>query len=451
VKPNIIYILTDDLGYGELGCYGQTRIQTPNIDRMASEGIRFTQHYSGSPVCAPSRCVLLTGKHTGHSYIRDNHEIGAWDSWQGQLPLPDGTVTVGHLLQDRGYATACIGKWGLGRVGSPGEPARQGFDLFYGYNCQRHAHNYYPRYLWRNDKKETLEGNDRGATGRQYAPDLMAEEALSFIRQHRDQPFFLYFATPVPHVALQVPEDSVAAYQGRWPDPPYDGDQGYLPHPTPRAAYAAMVSRLDRDVGRILSLLKELDLDEQTLVMFSSDNGPTFNGGSDSAFFESAGPFRGLKCDVYEGGIRVPLVARWPGRIKAGTTSDHPSAFWDVLPTFAELAGAERPLDLDGHSLLPTLRGRPEAQEKHDYLYWEYAGKAQAVRKGEWKAVRERPDQPTQVYHLGRDPGEQHDGAAEQPEILAELEALLDLAHTPSAQFPLVGEPPSEPTEQEHR
>lgn len=352
-QPNIIFILADDLGYGELGCYGQQKIETPNLDRLAEEGMRFVQHYSGSPVCAPSRCVLLTGKHTGHAYIRDNREMGGWgpDARKGQLPIPEGTTTLGRLLQARGYATCAIGKWGLGGPDSTGHPNKQGFDHWYGYLCQRVAHNYYPTHLWRNREKHVLEGNKWFSAhqrlkktpadpagyerykGAQYAPDLMIEEALAFIRRHRNTPFLLYYATPVPHAAIQVPEDSLAPYRGRWEDQPYLGQKGYLPHPAPRAGYAAMVTRMDPDVGRVLALLKQLGLEENTLVMFSSDNGPAFNGGTDSRFFGSAGPLRGLKCDLYEGGIRVPLIARWKGHIQPGATTDHISAFWDVLPT----------------------------------------------------------------------------------------------------------------------
>ncbi len=444
-KPNIVFVLADDLGYAELGCYGQKHIRTPNIDRLAAEGRRFTQAYSGNTVCAPSRCVLLTGKHGGHSYIRDNAEVGTWDSFQGQAPLPEGTVTIASLLKARGYATACVGKWGLGAVGSSGAPARQGFDLFFGYNCQRHAHNHYPAYLWRNDRKVALEGNTTNAlTGKQYAPDLMAEEALGFIRRNRDQPFFLYYATPVPHAALQAPADALAAYAGKLGDKPYDGSQGYLPHPEPRAAYAAMVTRLDRDVGRVVALLKELGLADRTLVVFTSDNGPTFNGGTDSAFFDSNGPLNGLKCSLYEGGIRVPFIARWPGRIAPGATTGQPVAFWDLLPTFAELAGAPPPADVDGFSLLPTLLGQAAQQKQHEYLYWENRashGGGQALRWGNWKAIRmglrKNPAAPVLLFDLAGDPGETTDVAAQHPDVVATVEKFLRAARVESPLFPL--------------
>ncbi len=455
-KPNIIYILADDLGYAELGCYGQQRIETPNLDRLAAQGMRFTQHYSGSPVCAPSRCTLLTGKHTGHAYVRDNHEMGGWgpDEPEGQLPLPAGTTTLGTLLQKQGYATCAIGKWGLGGPDSSGHPNQQGFDHWYGYLCQRVAHNYYPTHLWRNDKKHVLEGNeyfrahqrleevpdDPGAYDRfktvHYAPDLMAEEALSFVRKHKDRPFFLYYATPVPHAAIQVPADSLDHYRGRWEDKPYLGQKGYLPHPAPRAGYAAMVTRMDRDVGRILSLLDELGLAENTIVMFSSDNGPTFNGGTDSAFFNSTGPLRGLKCSLYEGGIRVPLIARWPGRIKPGTSSAHISAFWDVLPTVAELVGCAPPADIDGISFAAALRGRPERQQQHEYLYWEYHG-SQALRTGDWKAVLRKGQDALELYDLKSGVGEQQDLAKQNPQTAARLAELMTKARTKSDHFPL--------------
>ena len=351
-KPNIVFLLADDLGYGELGCYGQQKIRTPHLDQMAAEGMRFTQFYSGAPVCAPSRCVLMTGKHLGHAYIRDNRQ--AKPGAEGQEPIPDETVTLAETLKAAGYATGAMGKWGLGPPGSSGDPNKQGFDLFFGYNCQAHAHNFYPTYLWRNDQHVTLNNPAFSAhqklppdadpnnpasykqyIGSDYAPDRMIDEALGFIRRNKDRPFFLYYPTTVPHLAIQVPEDSLAEYRGKWPDPPYAGGKGYLPHPSPRAGYAAMVTRLDRDIGRMLALLKELGLDDNTLVMFSSDNGPTYDrlGGTDSEFFESNGPLSGLKGSVYEGGMRVPLIARWPGKIPGGRVCDHPAAFYDVLPT----------------------------------------------------------------------------------------------------------------------
>ncbi|MBN1844092.1 MAG: arylsulfatase [Sedimentisphaerales bacterium] len=441
-EPNIVYILADDLGYGDLGCYGQEKIQTPHIDRLAAEGMKFTQHYSGNPVCAPSRCTLMTGLHTGHAQIRNNKQVGGQDAWQlgattgGQWPLAEGTVTVANLLQQAGYVTGAFGKWGLGRVGTSGEPARQGIDYFFGYICQRQAHTYYPNHLWRNNEVVKIPENENGQE-KVYSQDLIIEEALQFVRRHhKDRPFFLYLPFTIPHVALQVPPESLAPYRGRWPDPAYDGKRGYVPHEHPRACYAGMISRLDGDVGRVMSLLKELNLDEDTLVIFTSDNGPTTAGGVDPEFFQSAGPLRGLKGSVYEGGIRVPLIARWPGRIEAGSTSDHVSAFWDFLPTCCDLLDRQPPPDIDGVSYLPTLRGQPDRQKRHDYLYWELNGR-QGVRRGNWKAVRNKPDQKIELYNLAADIAESQDLAGQRPEIVAQMTEILKNGRTESEVFPL--------------
>lgn len=466
-RPNIIYILADDLGYGELGCFGQEKIRTPNIDRLAAEGMRFVQHYSGSTVCAPSRCCLLTGQHTGHAYIRGNDEMNArGDVWndpeiEGQRPLLAGTATLGGMLQKRGYTTAAVGKWGLGWTGSSGDPNEQGFDHFFGYICQREAHNYYPTHLWRNGRKHVLENlrfkahqklapeadpDDRKSyekyAGKDYALDCMTDEALGFIEENARKPFFLYLAYPVPHVALQVPEDSLEEYAGAFPETPYLGDKGYLPHRTPRAAYAAMITRMDDHIGRILALLKELGLDEQTAVFFSSDNGPTYAGGVDAAFFESAGALRGLKGSLFEGGIRVPFIARWPGKIAAGAVSDHVSAFWDVLPTFADLTGATLPLpSSDGISFVPTLLGsaarQQRRQQQHDYLYWEYRGR-QAVRRGDFKGYRPAADKPLELYDLRDDLEETTDVAAAHPTIANTISRIMNEGRTESKHFPLV-------------
>jgi len=456
-KPNVIYILADDLGYAEVGAYGQTKIKTPNIDRIAREGMSFTQHYSGSAVCAPSRCVLLTGMHTGHSIVRSNWENGGWGEHEpeGQFPLPTGTQTISSLLSGAGYATACVGKWGLGGPATVGAPNEHGFDLFYGYLCQRKAHNYYPTHLWKNGKKDPLEGNDWFAAHQKlkeplaepdgyekayqrktYAVDRMLEETLTFMRESKDEPFFLYFASPIPHVALQIPYEELNAYPAEWDEAPYLGNKGYTPHPRPRAAYAAMVSRLDSDVGAILDLLDEMGVADNTLVMFSSDNGPTYAGGADSKFFESAGPFRGLKGSTYEGGIRVPMIARWPGHIEPGAVTEHMSAFQDVLPTVAEAAGLEHAA-VDGRSFLPALEGKQ--QDAHDYLYWEYNGQ-QALRTARWKAVRPRlkkGETKLQLFDLMADIAESKNVADEHPEVVKELEALMAAAHTPSKDFPL--------------
>jgi len=439
-KPNIVYILADDLGYAEVGCYGQKKIKTPNIDRLAAQGMKFTQHYSGNPVCAPSRCTLMTGLHTGHSQVRGNKQVGGAEGWKlgstigGQRPLEKGTVTVAKILQEAGYTTGAFGKWGLGVVDSTGDPQKQGFDHFYGYICQRQAHTYYPNHLWNDGKVEHIPENENGDNV--YSHDRISEEARKFIRKYKDKPFFCYVPFTIPHVAIQVPEDSLAQYKGKWPDPPYDGSKGYFKHPAPRAGYAAMVTRMDGDVGRIMDLLKELGIEDNTLVIFTSDNGPTFNGGSDSAFFESAGPLRGLKASVYEGGIRIPYIARWPGKIKAGSTSDHISAFWDFLPTCTDLLGLDTPEGIDGISKLPTFLGQPEKQKQHKYLYWELSGQ-QAIRMGDWKAIRKRLGK-IELYNLADDLGEQNDLADKQPDMVARMEKLFETARTPSEQFPLV-------------
>jgi len=472
--PNIVYILADDLGYAELGCYGQEKIQTPNIDRLAAEGMRFTQHYCGNAVCAPSRCSLMTGKHPGHAYIRNNRRASLpadlkeryGFEFSGQEPIPDLEVTIAEMLKQKGYGTAAIGKWGLGHFGTTGDPNEQGFDLFFGYNCQAHAHSFYPGHLWHNGRKVKLDNNPpvpghaklpTGADpsdpasyapfkGTDYAPDRMIDTALRFIREHKDRPFFLYFPSTIPHLALHIPDEELKPYLGKWDETPFVGG-GYTPHMTPRAAYAAMISRLDKDVGRIMALLDELGLDDNTLVMFSSDNGTThLEKEVDYEFFKSVGPLRGLKGSLYEGGIRVPMIARWPGKIKPSTTTDHISAFWDVLPTIAEVTGAEPPKGIDGISFAPALLGKPERQKRHEHLYWEFPGYGgqQAVRMGDWKAVRQgmlRRNNPDplkiELYNLKDDIGESHDVAAEQPEIVARMRKILQAEHVPSELFPM--------------
>ena len=441
-RPNVVFILADDLGYGDVGCYGQQKIRTPHIDRLAAEGVRFTQFYSGAPVCAPARCTLLTGLHTGHAYIRDNGELPT----EGQRPIPAATVTLAEVLKSAGYRTGVVGKWGLGGPGTEGEPNRQGFDHWFGYLCQRQAHRYYPEHLWRNGEKVLLDRNrDDGRAV--YAHDLIADEALKFVRDsapgaRSDTPFFLYVAFTTPHVDLDAPADSMKPYLGRWEERPFPGNH-YRAEAHPRAAYAAMVSRMDRDVGRIAALLKELGLDENTLVLFTSDNGASYAGGADAKFFNSAGPLRGLKGDLYDGGIRVPLVARWPGKTLAGTTSDHVAALWDVLPTLAEAAGAAVPTTIDGVSFLPTLLGKP-GQKAHDHLYWETPAKqgAQAVRIGKWKGVRvgvkRNPNVKAQLFNLEDDVAESKDIAAEHPEVVAKIERLMREGRTESPIWPLL-------------
>lgn len=438
LPPNIVLIVTDDLGVGEVGCYGQTKIRTPNIDALAARGVRFTDAYSGSPVCAPSRCTLLTGRHTGHAAIRDNRELQP----EGQMPLPSTEVTLAVSLRARGYATAAIGKWGLGPPGSVGDPSRHGFDFFFGYMCQRHAHNHCPPYLYRNSERLPLPGNqakypagtDMGAI---YAPDLFLEESLRFVREHEDGPFFLLFATPVPHLALQVPEDSLREYRGAFEERAYDGSRGYIPHPEPRAAYAAMVTRMDRDVGQLVEALRSLPGDRDTLIIFTSDNGPTIDvGGADSGFFNSTGGLRGRKMELYEGGIRVPLIAAWTRREVVGV-SRTTAAAWDLYPTIARLTGAQPTQELDGVDLSDALLGRPMSPREGP-LYWEYpAGKgSQAVRIGPWKGVRRdvrgRPDAPFELYNLELDPAETTDVAASHPEIVERMRAVA-ASRTPAS------------------
>ncbi len=430
-KPNIIYILADDLGYGDLGCYGQKKVKTPNLDRLAAEGMRFTDHYSGSTVCAPSRNCLMTGEHTGHAWLRGNQ----------RHPLRKEDVTVAELLKRAGYATGCVGKWGLGMNGTTGAPNRQGFDLFFGFVNQSRAHFYYPPHVWRNEEKVSLEGNDVKRQSGQYVHDLFTGEALEFVRDNRTGPFFLYLPYTIPHAELTVPEDSMAPYNGKFPEKRWPKDH-YGGQDTPHAAFAGMVSRLDRDVGRIMELLREMGLDENTIVMFSSDNGPHKEGGADPDFFESNGPLVGIKRDLYEGGVRVPMIARWPGRISPGSVTNHVSAFWDVLPTCAELAGLAAPEGIDGISFVPTLRGRSR-QRRHNYLYWEFyeQGGKQAVRRGDWKAVRlnvrRDPENPLELYNLARDIGETTNVADEYPDIVAEIAAIMNTAHTESEHYKL--------------
>ena len=440
-RPNVVFILADDLGWGDLGCYGQTKIRTPNIDRLAADGMRFTQAYAGNAVCAPSRCCLMTGKHPGHAYIRNNGQWKPEQKWSGQNPLPEGTVTLPKLFRSARYATAAMGKWGLGSPENSGDPTKHGFEHFFGYYCQAHAHNHYPQYVWRNGEKEPLDGNDGSATGKHYTHDLFEARALQFIRDYKDNPLFLYLPFTVPHLALQAPEDSLAEYKDKFPETPYRG-KAYQHHDTPRAAYAAMVTRMDRTVGRVLELLAELKLDRNTIVVFSSDNGAIDGyAGTDAKFFGSLGKLRGMKGSLYEGGIRVPLIVRWPGHVKPGTTSDLPVANWDLLPTLCDAAGIEPPKGLDGVSIVPTLTGRGE-QARHEFLYWEFPsyGGQQAVRAGKWKLVRQNLNKgPSafELYDLAADPSESKNVAADHPDVVKRLETVAREQHTPSELFPL--------------
>ena len=429
-KPNIIFILADDLGYGDLGCYGQKHFRTPNIARMAAEGMRFTQHYSGGTVCAPSRCSLMTGRHAGHAAVRDN--MGRFGA--GPLRLSD--TTVAEVLKQAGYDTALIGKWDLAGPERTGIPNRHGFDYSFGYQHSARAHNYYPDYLWRNDTKVMLEGNANGM-GTQYTHDLFTEEALEYIGQDRDAPFFLYLAYTIPHAELLVPEDSLKPYLGTSEEKPFRRPASwkwspglYPPQEHPKATFAGMISRMDRDVGRLLATLKERSLDRNTLVLFASDNGPHGEAGANPAFFNSSGPLRGMKRDLYDGGIRVPFIARWPGTIEAGVISDHVSAFWDFLPTCAELAGVDAPEAIDGLSMVPTLIGQADRQEQHAFLYWEFKEK-RAARMGDWKAVRLKAGSKLELYDLKNDIAEEHDLSGKHPDIRARFEEILNTARGP--------------------
>jgi len=451
-QPNIIYILADDLGYGDLGCYGQTKIETPNLDRMAAEGMIFTQHYSGSTVCAPSRCVLMTGKHTGHAFIRGNKEYKP----EGQHPMKAEEVTVAEMLKKEGYVTGAFGKWGLGFVGTEGDPNNQGFDEFFGYNCQREAHRYYPDHLWHNENKVDLEGNDFTNTIT-YAANVIHEQALKFLEDNKDKPFFLYYPSTIPHAELIIPEgEMINKYRGKFEEAPFInenpganyGDEQfsvmqYCSQPEPHTTFAAMVSLLDKQVGEVIAKVKELGIEDNTIIMFSSDNGPHMEGGADPEFFNSNGGLRGFKRDLYEGGVRAPMIVWWPNKVEPGSKSSHISAFWDIMPTFADLAGLTAPENIDGISFLSALTGKE--QKQHDHLYWEFheQGGKQAVRKGDWKLVKldvfDESKTRLELYNLASDPSEQTEVSSEYPEIVSELQAIMDQEHTHNDAFPFDG------------
>ena len=491
--PNIILIVADDLGYGHLGAYGQALIKTPNLDRMAGEGMRFTRFYAGSTVCAPSRSSLMEGLHTGSAHIRGNALDGGgffrlmnrmsrnsgpttisdgppaairpFVSWmfrwiykseRGGVPLPGESVTIADVMKGRGYSTGIIGKWGLGVANSSGAPNRQGFGYFFGLSTHMRAQNHFPSQVWRNTQStdtandyfvphhvfdgdpDDLESDqyDLGM-GSEWFDDMVTREAISFIERERNNRFFLYLPYITPHAALQVPGESLAEYQGAFEEQPFVSRFLYLSRRNPRAYLAAMITRLDENIGRLLNRLDDLGLSSETLILFTSDNGPTREGGSDVDFFDANGPLRGMKRDLYEGGIRVPLIARWPGTIEAGAVNDHMAAAWDLLPTFADLAGEPYEGRTHGISMAPTLLNRGK-QETHDHLYWEFheGGGAQAVRKDRWKAVRldahARPDGRVELYDLDADPGEQHDIAADHPDVAAEMAAIMSRTHRPS-------------------
>ncbi|MGK6352017.1 arylsulfatase [Parapedobacter sp. DT-150] len=450
--PNIVFILADDLGYGSLGAYGQQLIQTPNLDKLAKRGMVWTDFYVG-PVCAPTRGALISGMHLGHAYVRNNLELGGFsdDEEFGQLPLPPNGYTLGKVLQTAGYTTALFGKWGLGGPGSAGVPTQQGFDLFYGYLDQKQAHNYYPTHLWRNNVREALpnrpfashqpfpEGGDPNDPhaydayrGEVYSGDTLTGEGIRFIENHRSKPFFLYMAYTIPHMALQVPERALDPYLGKFEDKPYLGP-GYLPNRTPRATYAAMISLLDTYVGQLMETLDRCGLTENTLVIFTSDNGAATGGGADPDYFNCSAHLRGRKASLYEGGIRVPFIAAMPGTIPAGTRTAQVGAIWDMLPTFAELAGQSVTGEVDGVSLWPTLRDKADEQVQHPYLYWESHGRngKQAVRFGRWKVLRKGTKQADgshvyEVYDLENDESEQVNVAERHPEIISRAAAYME-------------------------
>ena len=461
-RPNVIFILADDLGYRELGSFGQKLIRTPHLDKLAAQGMKLTQHYCGNAVCAPSRCVLMTGKHPGHAWIRSNKA----DPPEGQEPILSEEVTLGELMQQEGYVTGAFGKWGLGGPDTTGQPLDQGFHRFFGYLCQSHAHSYYPSFL-RSDRG-TVELNNNPAVfghanfkkgddktdpksyeqfkGTDYAPDRINEQVLSFIRKNKDKPFFCYYPTVIPHVALHVPDEDLKPYLDLgWKDPPFTKQKGYgyTPHFTPRAAYAAMITRMDQYIGNVMTLLDELGLAENTLVVFSSDNGTThLDLEVDFDFFESVGELRGLKGSLYEGGVRVPTLVRWPGRVAAGSSHGRISGFEDWMPTILEAVKAKTspPADIDGISLLPTLLGNQ--QHERPFLYREFTGYGgqQTVRVGDWKAVRQklgRGQLKTELYNIAKDIGESKDVATDHPDIVRELEQLMAEQHVPSKLFPL--------------
>lgn len=469
--PNIIYFLADDLGYGEVGVYGQTKIKTPNIDALANNGMMFTQHYSGAPVCAPARYVFLTGKHTGHAFIRGNDEWNergdVWDyekafldpTLEGQRPIPENTVTLGDQLKKVGYKTSILGKWGLGAPKTEGIPNLQGFDFFYGFNCQRQAHNLYPAHLWENTDKVLLNNelvapktkldsladpyNEESYSKfnqKEYAPQKIQQKALSFIEENTDNPFFMYYASPLPHLPLQAPKEYVDMYRKILGDEePYIGDDSYFPNRYPRATYAAMISYLDDQLGEIIALLKEKGIYENTIIIFSSDNGPTYLGGVDFDYFESSKPFSNgygrTKGFVYEGGIRIPLIASWPNHIKPGSKSNHISAFYDLMPTICDIAGVAPPSNIDGVSFKPTLLD--QNQKEHEFLYWEfpsYNGQ-QAVRIGKWKGIRKNifdGNLAVELYDLESDPAEKTDVSNQHPKIVEEVKKIMRDEHEPA-------------------
>ncbi|SKB48532.1 Arylsulfatase A [Sphingobacterium nematocida] len=444
-QPNIVLIMADDLGIGDLGCYGQTKINTPRIDELAKKGARFTNFYAGTSVCAPSRSALMTGQHTGHTFIRGNKEIEP----EGQQPLADSVITMAMALQQAGYITGAFGKWGLGMVGTSGDPNKKGFNEFYGYNCQRQSHRYYPTHLWHNSQRIELKGND--LTGKvHYAPELIQEKTLAFLEANKNRPFFLFVPTVLPHAELAGPDDVFhEKYKNTFPETPHKGNDygsnatiaGYASVEKPRATYAAMVSRMDHYVGQIVDKLRELDLLDNTIIMFTSDNGAHREGGADPLFFNSTAGLRGYKRDLYEGGIRTPFIVSWPSKIKANKTINHTAAFWDIMPTIVELSGNTMDSYTDGVSFWPTLKGNSK-QKKHEYLYWEFHedGGRQAILVNNWKLIKlkAKSKQPVfELYNIKKDPKEIQNLADRYTEIVKKLTVQLEAAHKESTVFPL--------------
>ncbi|WP_051129989.1 arylsulfatase [Pedobacter arcticus] len=443
-KPNVILIVADDLGYGDIGCYGQKLIETPNIDALAKNGISFTQFYAGTSVCAPSRASLMTGKHTGHTSVQGNFEIKP----EGQLPIKDKEFTLAELFKNEGYVTGGFGKWGLGFPGSEGEPNNQGFDSFFGYNCQRQSHNYFPDHLWDNQTEIKLPNTLQNLEV--YAPELIQQKSIEFLERNKEAPFFLYLPYTLPHAALQIPagDTTFTYYKNKFKEAPvaiknsWNGEN-YQPQAYPKAAYATMVSKLDSYVGEVVAKVKALNLAENTIIIFTSDNGPHSEGGNDPAKFNSSAGFKGQKRDLYEGGIRVPLIVSWPNKIQANTSTGFMGAFWDFMPTFADVISAPTPSDTDGLSLLPLLTNNGK-QAQHPFLYWEFHedGGRQAVRSGKWKAVKlnviQHPENPIKLFNLEKDAAEQNDVAKKYPKIVERMTKIMIEQHTENSNFPFI-------------
>lgn len=442
-KPNIILIIADDLGYGDLGCYGQQKIRTPHIDRLATQGIRMEQFYAGTTVCAPSRASLMTGKHTGHTTVRGNRGFQP----EGQFPLADSVLTLPQLLQKAGYTTAAFGKWGLGYPGSSGEPLKKGFDRFYGYNCQTLAHNYYPAYLWNNDTKVFLHENDR--VDSLYSADLIHRQAMNFLQSKHSKPFFLFLPYTLPHGDVIAPHDQVYRdYVKQFSEPPAtrpanDNSTAHQFEPQKHAAFAAMVSRLDRFVGEVMAEVEKQGMAENTLILFTSDNGPHRENGGDPEFFNSNAGFRGIKRDLYEGGIRVPFIAVWKGHIPPRIEKKQTAAYWDLMPTFETMAGIPLTKGIDGISILPTLLGKPQ-QQQHPFYYWEFheSGGRQAVRLGNWKGVKlnvsTSASSALELYDIEKDPAEKSNVATQHPEVVKKIETIISREHVSDPNWPLL-------------